>query len=124
VALDGFAAAAKGDWGRSAILQYDLRSGKLLHRIEGPPKTALGDMALAANRDPIVSDGEHGGVYQVNGSTQQLLRIDAGDFISPQTPAALADGKHILVPDYVRGIGVLDLGTKHVVWIPWRASMP
>jgi len=117
VALDGFAAVSKEDWGRSAILQYDLRSGRLLHRIEGPPKTALGDMALA-NGDPIVSDGEHGGVYRVNRKTMSVVRIDAGDFVSPQTPAVLADGKHILVPDYVRGIGLLDLDTKHVVWIP------
>src|SRR5450631_1408345 len=49
VALDGFATVAKEDWGRSAILQYALRSGKLLQRIEGPPHTALGDMALDAN---------------------------------------------------------------------------
>ncbi len=40
VAFDGFAATAKKDWGRSAILQYSLQSGKLLHRIEGPPKAA------------------------------------------------------------------------------------
>ena len=122
VALDGFAAAAKVDWGRSAILQYDLHSGKLLHRIEGPPKAALGDMALAANGDPIVSDGEHGGVYRVNGNIQSVERIDAGDFISPQTPAVLADGRHILVPDYVRGIGVLDLHDKRVVWIPMEGK--
>jgi hypothetical protein len=118
VALDGFAAAAKQDWGRSAILQYDLSSGKLLQRIEGPPKTALGDMALAINGDPIVSDGEHGGVYRVSRQTQSVVRIDAGDFVSPQTPVVLADGKHLLVPDYVRGVALLDLDTKHVDWIP------
>jgi hypothetical protein len=118
VALDGFAAVAKEDWGRSAILEYDLPSGKLLHRIEGPPKAALGDMALAANGDPIVSDGEHGGVYRVDRNTQSVARIDAGDFVSPQTPAVLADGKHVLVPDYVRGVALLDLNTRHVEWLP------
>ncbi len=118
VALDGFAAAAKEDWGRSAVLQYDLRSGRLLHRIEGPPKAALGDMALAVNGDPIVSDGEQGGVYRIDGNTQSVERIDAGDFVSPQTPAALADGRRLFVPDYVRGVGVLDLNTRHVDWVP------
>jgi hypothetical protein len=122
VALDGFAAAAKEDWGRSAILQYDLRSGKLLHRIEGPTQTALGDMTLAANGDPIVSDGEHGGVYRIRGGDQRIQRIDAGDFVSPQTPAVLPDGTHLLVPDYVRGLGVLDLNTKHVDWIPMEGK--
>jgi hypothetical protein len=45
------------------------------------------------------------------------VRVDAGDFVSPQTPAVLADGKHMLVPDYVRGVALLDLNTKHVDWI-------
>ena len=117
-AMDGFASALQADWGRSAILQFDLRSGKLLRRIEGPPKAALGDMALALDGDALVSDGEHGGVYRVDRSGSAVVRLDAGDFISPQTPAALTDGKHILVPDYVRGIGVLNLATKQVVWMP------
>jgi hypothetical protein len=118
VAIDGFASAPKEDWGRSAILQFDLRSGRLLHRIEGPPKAALGDMALSRDGDVLVSDGEHGGVYLVDRSSLAVKRIDGGEFVSPQTPAALPDGKHILVPDYVRGIGVLDLETKQVVWMP------
>ncbi len=87
VALNGFAAAAKKDWGRSAVLAYDLPSGRLLQRIEGPPQAALGDMALAANGDPIVSDGEHGGVYRISRDSESVVRIDAGDFVSPQTPA-------------------------------------
>ena len=117
VALDGFAEVPKEHWGRSAILQYDLRSGKLLQRIDGPPKAALGDMALAANGDPIVSDGAHGGVYRVDRNTLNVARIDAGDFVSPQTPAVLADGKHVLVPDYLRGVALLDLRTRHVEWL-------
>jgi hypothetical protein len=51
-----------------------------------------------------------------------VVRIDAGDFISPQTPAVLADGQHILVPDYVRGLGILDLNTKQVDWIPMEGK--
>jgi len=78
--------------------------------------------AVDLNGDAIVSDGEHGGVYRVSRKTQRIERIDAGDFISPQTPVALADGKRVLVPDYVRGIGVLDLDTKHVVWIPMEGK--
>jgi hypothetical protein len=117
VALNGFALVSEKDWGKSAVLLYDLRSGRILHRIEGPPQAALGDMTLDPNGDAIVSDGEHGGVYRVNGKTLGLERIDAGDFVSPQTPVVLPDGKHILVPDYVRGIGVLDLADKHVAWI-------
>jgi len=79
-------------------------------------------MALSRDGDVLVSDGEHGGVYRVDRSSLSVERIDAGEFISPQTPAALPDGKHILVPDYVRGIGVMDLETKQVAWIPLRQA--
>lgn len=117
VAVDGFASVNKKDWGRSAVLRYDLRSGKLLQRIEIAAKAALGDMALDSNGNAIVADGDHGGVYRINRRTSRIERIDGGDFISPQTPVVLADGRHILVPDYVRGIGILDLTTRRVAWI-------
>jgi sugar lactone lactonase YvrE len=118
VALQGFIFAPKEDWGRSAVLCYDLKNGKLLRRIEGPRPSALGDMALGANGDVVLSGGEGGGVYRVPAKADTLKREDAGDFVSPQTPAMHPDGKHIFVPDYVRGIGVLDIASKQVRWLP------
>jgi hypothetical protein len=117
VAVEGFASIRKEDWGRSAVLQYDLRTGRLLQRIEGPAKAALGDMALDSNGNAIVADGDQGGVYRIDAGTRRVERIEGGDFISPQTPVVLADGRHVLVPDYVRGIGILDLASRRVVWI-------
>ena len=114
VALDGFTAAPKADWGRSAVLCYDLTTGKLLRRIEGPPHSALGDMALTPSGDPIVSDGEGGSLYRLSGDT--LRPINTTDFISPQTPVMLP-GDRILVPDYVRGLAILNLRTSHVLWL-------
>jgi hypothetical protein len=122
VALNDFDAAPKADWGRSAILIYDLRNGKLLHRIEGPSNSALGDMTLTADGDAIVSDGENGGVYRILHKTLQLERLDSGEFVSPQTPAISSDGKRLFIPDYVRGIGSFSLETKHVDWIPMNVS--
>jgi sugar lactone lactonase YvrE len=117
VAMQGFSSAAESDWGRSAVLCYDLKNGRLLRRVEGPRGTALGDMVLADNGDAIVSDGDGGGVYRVLADGSAMQRIDDGDFISPQTPAMHPDGKHIFVPDYVRGIGVLEIATKQVRWL-------
>lgn len=68
VAIDGFSAAPKSDWGRSAIVCFDLKTGTLRQRIEVPAKSALGDMALTAQGSPIVSDGKGGGVYRVSGN--------------------------------------------------------
>lgn len=115
VALEGFAVFPKSDWGRSAVLCFDLSTGKLLNRIEGPANSVLGDMFLASDGKPIVSDGNGGGIYRV--CDNRLKRIDHADFISPQTPAIDADGRHIFIPDYARGIGVLNLSTGKVRWL-------
>ena len=115
VALEGFTAAPKADWGKSAVLCFDLKSGKLLHRVEGPAGTAPGDMVLDGKGDPIVSDGKKGGVYRLRNGKLQL--VNGTDFISPQTPAMALDARHAFVPDYLRGIGVLDLETGGVRWL-------
>jgi hypothetical protein len=120
VALNGFTAVPSEAWGRSALLAFDLDSGALRSRIEGPPHAALGDMVLARTGEPIVSDGDGGGVYRL--VKNRLERLDAGDFISPQTPVLHPDGKHLIVPDYARGIGVIDLSEKEAsarsaVWL-------
>jgi sugar lactone lactonase YvrE len=115
VAMNDFVFAPKSDWGRSAVLCFDLHTGKLLRRIDGPPSTALGDMFLSTGGVPILSDGDGGGIYILRGD--RMERIDTGDFISPQTAARHPDGKHIFVPDYARGIGVLDLSAGSVRWL-------
>jgi hypothetical protein len=102
---------------RSTVLIYDLKSGQLRHRLAGPPQADLGDMCLTPDGDAIVSDGGHGGVYRVHADTLRMDRIDAGDFVSPQTPAMAANGNQVWIPDYVRGIGLLDLKTQKVSWL-------
>jgi hypothetical protein len=102
---------------RSAVLIYDLGSGRLRHRIAGPPQTDLGDMCLTPEGDAIVSDGGQGGVYRVHADTLRMERIDAGDFVSPQTPAMAGNGRQVWIPDYARGIGLLDLKSKKVSWL-------
>jgi hypothetical protein len=114
VALDGFANVPKGEWGKSAVLCFALRSGALLHRIEGPPGSALGDLVVTREGTPIVSDGTGGAIYQVHGET--LEPINTEDFISPQTAAINRVGE-VFLPDYLRGIGVLDLVSKRVTWL-------
>jgi len=116
-AMQGFAFAPQADWGKSSILCYDLKSRKLLHRIDGPPHASFGDMTLTAAGDVILSDGRRGGIYRASVKSTQLERLDDGQFISPQTPAMHPDGRHVFVPDYARGVGLLDLVTKQVKWI-------
>jgi hypothetical protein len=117
VALKGFKSAPKASWGTSLVLVYDLDSGKLLHRVPGPAGTTLGDMTLTPDGDAIVADNE-GGLYRLDRKTLRFDRLDSGEFISPQTPAMCPDQRCVFVPDYVRGIAILDLETRQVSWLP------
>jgi hypothetical protein len=117
VALKGFKSVPKASWGTSLVLLYDLDSGKLLHRVPGPPETTLGDMTLTADGDAIVADNE-GGLYRLNRTTLRFERLDSGEFISPQTPVMCPDQRCVFVPDYVRGIAILDFETRQISWLP------
>ncbi len=116
VALNGFASVPKANWKTSAILVYDLNSRHVMHRIAVGPHATLGDMTLTPEGDAIVSDND-GGLFRVSQATWTVERLDRGEFISPQTPAVSPDGKRAYIPDYLRGIAVLDLETKHVTWL-------
>ena len=117
VALQDYVFAPKEEWGRSVILCFDRKDGRLLRRIEGPRGSALGDLTLTSNGDVIASDGQGGAIYRLRSKGTALERVDGGDFISPQTSAMHPDGEHLFVPDYLRGIGLLDLKTKKVRWL-------
>jgi hypothetical protein len=114
VAPQEFTAVPKSDWGHSAVLCFDLKTGALRQRIDGGT-TALADLALTPAGEPILSDGDGSGVFRIRGN--KLETINGTDFISPQTPSVLPDGKHAFVPDYLRGIGVLDLDNGQVQWL-------
>lgn len=115
VAFDGFAAAPKSAWGRSAVLAFELRSGRLLQRIEAPLHSSLGDMGLTPQGEPLVSDGDDGVLYRV--SSGRLIEANRADFISPQTPAVAQAQVACFVPDYVRGIARFDLRTGQADWL-------
>lgn len=122
VALDGVEFAPKADWGKSAVLCFELQTGRLVRRVEGPPHAQLGDMVLGPKGNPIVSDGDGGGVYEL--VDDKLVAIDTQDFISPQTPAMAPNGKQVFVSDYTRGIGLLDLASKLVTWLKGAGGHP
>ena len=106
----------KEDEGRSALLKYSLDGGAVLKRydVKEPGKHALGDLTIGANGDVFVSDGE-GALYWWDHAKDALeILVPKGVFRSPQTPALSADGRRLFVPDYTRGIGIVDLASKKV----------
>jgi hypothetical protein len=117
-AAEGYQAA---DSGRSALLEYDLRSGRLRRRLElaaGTGAHALGDMTLSPGGTVYVSDGLSGAVYRVRPSGNAFETVvPAGVLRSPQTPALAPDGHRLFVADYGRGVAIIDLTTRYVSWV-------
>ena len=106
----------KEDEGRSSLLKYSLDGGAVLKRydVKEAGKHALGDLTIGANGDVFVSDGE-GALYWLDHTKDTLeILVPKGVFRSPQTPALSADGRRLFVPDYTRGIGIVDLASKKV----------
>ncbi|HEY7964906.1 MAG TPA: hypothetical protein VID49_12395 [Steroidobacteraceae bacterium] len=117
VAFQGSALAPAADWGRSALLCFELTTGTLVHRIEAPHAAALGDLVITPRGDVIASDGEGGGLYRLPAGGTALQVLNSTDLVSPQTPALHPDGRQVFVPDYVRGIAVLDLASGELRWL-------
>lgn len=134
----------EADQGHTAVLRYDLATGHLQKRYDLPlpppmrttrpapqgsatgavPMPAeerqrvLGDMTVAPNGDVFVSEAVTGAVYTIGRARDELeVLVAPGTFISPQTPAVTPDGRRLLVADYVRGIGIVDLATRAITWI-------
>jgi sugar lactone lactonase YvrE len=119
-AMPGFSGFSKEDDGKTALLEIDSTSGKVLHRFDpgttGP--AVLGDMCVTDDGTVYVTDSIGGGVYRLHGDleTARLQKIADGLF-SPQSPVLSRDGKRLFVADYTMGIAVIDLamantGTK------------
>jgi sugar lactone lactonase YvrE len=135
------------DQGHTAVLRYDLATGRLVKRYDLPlPPTmrpapagsaagfvpvppeerqrVLGDMTIAANGNVFVSEAVTGAVYTIRPDRDSLdVLVPPGVFISPQTPAATPDGRRLLVADYVHGIGIVDLATHAVTWMAHRREV-
>ncbi len=106
------------DEGRSAVLRYDLGTGKLQKRYDPAPgeRHSFGDMTVDAAGNVVVSDS-FGPVYTIRLDRDVLeALVPAGVFTSSQTPAAAPDGR-VFVSDYGRGIGIVDPATHAVSWL-------
>jgi hypothetical protein len=76
-------------------------------------------MTVAASGEVFVSEAVTGAVYVIHPGRDELeVLVPPGTFVSPQNPAVTPDGRRVLVADYVRGIGIVDLRTRAVSWMP------
>jgi hypothetical protein len=114
------------DSGKSALLEYDLRTGALRGRYIAPDSGAhvLGDLVVGENGVVYVSDGMSGGVYALAPGRDSLrVLVPPGVFLSPQTPALSSDGATLFVPDYAVGIAAVSVATGKITWITHSDSL-
>ena len=116
VGLRDFAGVPKSAEGKSILLSYALSSGKLLRQLDGPPNSALGDFAISPSGDLFLADN-NGALYLLPHDASTFERLDHGEFISPQTPALSSDARLLFIPDYARGIAVLDRSSRTLRWL-------
>lgn len=117
VGLPQAAELAPEDQGRSALVAFDLDSGRELRRIPLEGKGhALGDMVVATDGTVFVTDSQGGGVYRLDPGSDALVSLVApGTFRSPQTPAVVEGG--ILVPDYPKGLAFVPASGGAARWL-------
>jgi hypothetical protein len=117
---------SESDSGRSALLKFELSTGKLRGRYTAPDTGAhaLGDLTIGANGAVYVSDGLGSGVYVLeSGSDALRTLVPRGVLVSPQTPALSSDGATLFVPDYAIGIAAVSVASGKVAWMTHSDSL-
>jgi hypothetical protein len=114
------------DSGRSALLKFDLITGKSRGRYVAADSGAhaLGDLTIGSNGAVYVSDGLGSGVYALDSGRDSLRTlVPRGVLVSPQTPALSSDGTTLFVPDYAVGIAAVNVSTGRVAWLAHSDSL-
>lgn len=105
------------DRGRTALIQFDLDTGKVLKRFE-PPREAgkarvFGDLVVSSSGRVIVSEAEQGGLWRMSEGSLEPF-IPPGKFASPQGMAFPNQGNWLYVADYSLGLMRVDISTRRV----------
>jgi sugar lactone lactonase YvrE len=106
------------DSGRSAILRYDLESGRLRARYDTPTDGmphAIGDLIVTRGGDVYATDSRAPVIYRVPARGDSLERfVESPLLLSGQGLALTPDERSLYVADYSRGILRVDLGGRSV----------
>jgi sugar lactone lactonase YvrE len=105
------------DSGRSAILRYELRSGRLARRYQphDNEQHAIGDLIVTRAGDVFATDSRAPIVYRIKAGSDSLERfIQSPLLLSAQGLALTPDERTLYVADYARGILRVDLASRGV----------
>jgi len=113
--------------GFSAILKFDLASGKVLKRYvleNREAKHVLGDLTLSKNGDVFTTDSLSPAIYVIRRGSDRLepFMVDRR-FSSPQGLAFSADEKWLFMADYGSGLFAIETKTREVQPVSPPASV-
>jgi len=99
-------------------------AGKIVWRLAPAAEFHPGDVSVSLHA-VFVSDSGNGLVYGLLPRRQGLRPINrAGDGTSAQGTSLTPDGAHVVVADYARGIGRIDMRTGVTTWLPRDDGKP
>ncbi len=110
---------SEGDVGRSAVHQFDLKTGELIRRFDwtsaGPPASSFNDLVIRSDGTVIVTDAGVGALYSIAPGAQELEEFVAPGSIRGANGLAFNDDESTLyVARYVFGIDCVDMTTREV----------
>ncbi|HXU35024.1 MAG TPA: L-dopachrome tautomerase-related protein [Blastocatellia bacterium] len=116
----------KDEENTSAVLKFDLKTGKLIKRYVLPNKPkghGLGDLTIDSNGNVFTTDSLTPAVYVIHPQKDEEkdeieLFLENDGFISPQGLAFSGDERHLFMADYSTGLFDIDVRTKRVVHLP------
>ncbi len=119
----GYVAA---DSGRTGLVAWDLRTRKVVRRIDWPADGhahLLGDLTVAADGTVYVSDSPAGALREVRPGGDRLVTLIPLGLEGPQTPAMSGDGRRLYVASYSRGIAVVDPRSGRYSWMTFAPGV-
>ena len=122
--MKGFAPALAG---RTALLKFDLKTGKLVRSFPAPPESPHGfnDLVLNVEGDAYITDSASGEIWKYSRETESLdLFLPRGHLGFPNGIAMTPDGKKLFVADnLLQGIYRVDVFSRAVSRLPQRPGI-
>ena len=103
----------------SAVMKFDLKTGKLIKRYLLPNKPkphALGDLTIDSTGGVFTTDSLTPAVYAIRPENDEIeLFLENDEFVSPQGLTFSGDERHLFMADYSTGLFDIDVKSKRVV---------
>jgi hypothetical protein len=111
----------KDQEGSSAVLKFNVATGRLIKKYELPPASSghwFGKILVTSRGDVFVNDTVEKAIYMIDARSDELKPLLKGPFRSPETIAPSPDEKTLFIADYSKGIFVFDVGTRKYFQLP------